>query len=48
MKTDKKNFDNKINLILLSKIGKAKIGNTYKSIELKKFLKKLLINKQLH
>ena len=45
MKTDKKNYNNKINLILLSKIGNARINNTYKAAEINSFLKKLLINR---
>tara|TARA_S200000501_G_C20835208_1_gene749038 strand:+ start:406 stop:1515 length:1110 start_codon:yes stop_codon:yes gene_type:complete len=44
MKSDKKNFNNKINLILLSKIGISKIKNSYKTNDIKYFLKNLLIN----
>ena len=44
MKSDKKNYNNKINLILLNKIGSAKINNTYKTMEIESFLN-LLINR---
>ncbi|OUX46656.1 MAG: 3-dehydroquinate synthase [Candidatus Pelagibacter sp. TMED275] len=42
MKTDKKNFNNKINLILLKKIGSAQINYTYKITEINSFLKKTI------
>ena len=45
MKSDKKNYNNKINLILLNKIGSAKINNTYKTMEIESFLRNLLINR---
>ena len=45
MKTDKKNYNNKINLILLNRIGSAKINNTYKTSEINSFLSDLLIYK---
>ena len=45
MKTDKKNYNNKINLILLNRIGSAKINNTYKTSDINSFLKDLLIYK---
>ena len=40
MKKDKKNVDNKINLILLKKIGKATMPKKYsmRAEEIKKFL----------
>ncbi len=44
MRIDKKNFNNKINLILLNKIGSAKINKTYETSEINNFLKKLFIN----
>ena len=45
MKSDKKNYNNKINLILLNRIGSAKINNTYKTMEIESFLRNLLINR---
>ena len=45
MKTDKKNYNNQINLILLNRIGSAKINNTYKTSDINSFLKDLLIYK---
>ena len=45
MKSDKKNYNNRINLILLNKIGSAKINNTYKTMEIESFLRNLLINR---
>ncbi len=45
MKTDKKNYNNKINLILLDRIGSAKINNTYNATDLISFLRDLLIYK---
>ena len=45
MKSDKKNYNNKINLILLNKIGSAKINNTYKTNEIESFFRNLLINR---
>ena len=45
MKSDKKNYNNKINLILLNKIGSAKINNTYKTMEIETFFRNLLINR---
>tara|TARA_B100001057_G_scaffold498850_1_gene607367 strand:+ start:524 stop:1630 length:1107 start_codon:yes stop_codon:yes gene_type:complete len=44
MMTDKKNFSKKINLILLKKIGFTNINNEYTNLQIKKFLKKELIN----
>ena len=44
MKKDKKNNSDKINLILLKKIGSTKINNYYNSKNLKQFLRKELIN----
>ena len=44
MMTDKKNNSNKINLVLLKKIGKPIISETYKKTTLSLFLKKELIN----
>ncbi len=44
MKNDKKNSDSKINLILLNKIGKASIKNSYDSKKIKKFLLENLNN----
>ena len=41
---DKKNVSEKINLILLKKIGLTEIHNEYKSLKIKKFLKKELLN----
>ena len=45
MKSDKKNYNNKINIILLNKIGSAKINNTYKTKEIESFLRNLLVNR---
>ena len=44
MKNDKKNYDEKINLILLKKIGKTTKADEYKvSISnIKKYLKKII------
>ena len=44
MMTDKKNNSNKINLVLLKKIGNPIISKKYKKTSLSKFLKKELIN----
>ena len=44
MKKDKKNTSDKINLILLKKIGSTVIHNEYKKSHIKAFLKKELIN----
>ena len=38
MKNDKKNNNSKINLVLLNKIGKASIKNSYDQKTIKKFL----------
>ena len=42
MMKDKKNISEKINLILLKKIGSTIIGNEYNRLKIKKFLKKEL------
>ena len=42
MMNDKKNVSEKINLILLKKIGLTVLNNEYKSIKIKNFLKKQL------
>ena len=42
MTKDKKNISEKINLILLKKIGSTQINNEYKKLKIKKFLKKEL------
>ena len=39
MTIDKKNINEKINLILLKKIGKADFKNFYKVAEVQKFIK---------
>ena len=44
MKKDKKNDSDKINLILLKKIGFTKINNFYSTENLNRFLRKELIN----
>ena len=44
MMKDKKNISEKINLILLKKIGSTVINNEYNSLKIKKFLKKELAN----
>ena len=44
MMTDKKNFSKKINLILLKRIGLTIINNEYTHLQIKKFLKKELVN----
>ncbi len=44
MKKDKKNFSERINLILLKKIGSAVIDKEYNSIKIKKFLIKELVD----
>ena len=44
MVKDKKNTSNKINLILLKKIGLTTINNHYDILKIKKFLKKELTN----
>ena len=44
MKKDKKNNNNKINLVLLSKIGKAIYNYQFKVPAIYKFLNKELIN----
>ena len=45
MLKDKKNYSNKISLVLLKKIGFPLINKTYSKNRLKVFLKKELINK---
>ena len=44
MSKDKKNVSNKINLILIRKIGSTVINNEYNDFKIRKFLKKELIN----
>ena len=44
MMTDKKNNSDKINLVLLKKIGSPIISKKYKKASLSLFLKKELIN----
>ena len=44
MTKDKKNISEKINLILLKKIGSTIINNEYNSLKIKNFLKKELAN----
>ncbi len=44
MMKDKKNISEKINLILLKKIGLTVINNEYDNQKIKKFLKKQLAN----
>ena len=44
MMKDKKNISNKINLILLKKIGTTILNNEYDSLKIKQFLKKELYN----
>ena len=44
MTKDKKNITEKINLILIKKIGFTVINNQYKKSKIKKFLKKVLAN----
>ena len=44
MSKDKKNVSNKINLILIQKIGSTVINNEYNDFKIRKFLKKELIN----
>ena len=44
MKKDKKNSDNKINLVLLNKIGKANYNYQFKIPTIYKFLNKELVN----
>ena len=44
MKKDKKNNNNKINLVLLNKIGKATYDHQFKVPIIYKFLNKELIN----
>ena len=44
MKNDKKNYNSKINLILLNRIGKASIKNSYDQTKIKKFLLENLNN----
>ena len=44
MKKDKKNYNNKINLVLLNKIGKATYNYQFKVPIIYKFLNKELIN----
>ena len=41
---DKKNISNKINLILLKKIGLTSINGQFNSLKIKTFLKKELAN----
>ena len=47
MMKDKKNITEKINLVLLKKIGSAVIDNEYNGLKIKNFLKKELANKNL-
>ncbi len=47
MSKDKKNTSKKINLILLKKISSTIINNEYNDLQIKKFLKKELSNKNL-
>ena len=42
MKSDKKNFDSKINLVLLKRIGKALKPKRFSASEIKQFLKSKL------
>ena len=44
MKKDKKNNDQKINLVLLKNIGKTKFDINYSSKQLESFIKKELFN----
>ena len=44
MSKDKKNISKNINLVLLKKIGLAVIDKEYKTIKIREFLKKDLIN----
>ena len=44
MKKDKKNISNKINLILIKRVGSTIINNEYNSLKIKNFLKKELSN----
>ena len=45
MKLDKKNNSQKINLILLKKIGKVKINLNFKIDKIYSFLNQILVNK---
>ena len=47
MKSDKKNNSKDINLILLKKIAKPVLNNTYSQFKIKKFVSSL-INNQLN
>ena len=47
MSKDKKNTSQKINLILLNRIGSTVINNQYTILKIKKFLKKELVNQNL-
>ena len=44
MSKDKKNITEKINLILIKKIGSTVINNQYKKSKIKRFLKDSLAN----
>ena len=44
MKTDKKNSSKKINLIIIKKIGKILINNSFNDSKIKKFFNNELIN----
>ena len=44
MMKDKKNTSNRINLILLKKIGSTILNNEYDSLKIRQFLKKELYN----
>ena len=48
MSNDKKNISEKINLILLKKIGLTVINNEYERLKVKKFFKIELTNKNLY
>ena len=47
MIADKKNINNKINLVLLKKIGKAKFKNFYKVTDILKFTKNQFTNNSI-
>jgi len=44
MQKDKKNINNKINLVLLKKIGNVTYNSQFKNTKIYKFLNKELIN----
>ncbi len=44
MKSDKKNNSKDINLILLKKISKPVLNNTYSQLKIKKFINSLINN----